>query len=216
MLCWHHPIKGLISPALFIPLAEQYGLMADLGFWVLQQACKDCMHWNQGKTTAIRVAVNVSQSQLNRKRLEQDVQDALNTSRLPGHLLELTESMLVENASLLDSTIRQLKTLGVHFSIDDFGTGYSNLAYLKDFELEILKIDQSFIQNALEDHRSKAVVKAILQLANSLDLQCVAEGIENEQTLQLLTELGCEKGQGYYWARPEPLAQFKARLDAGI
>lgn len=214
LLRWHHPAKGLVSPAVFIPLAEQYGLMPDLGRWVLQQACKDCMFWNTDKTTPIRVTVNVSQTQLNKKVLEQDVQDALHISQLSGHLLELelTESMLVENAYQLDSTIRKLKTHGVHFSIDDFGTGYSNLAYLKDFELQILKIDQSFIYKALDDHRSKAVVTAIIQLARSLDMHCVAEGIENKQTLELLTALGCEKGQGYYWVRPEPFEQFMARL----
>ncbi len=214
LLRWHHPTRGMISPAVFIPLAEQSGMMADIGFWVLQQACHDCALWNQGLKWPIRVAVNVSQSQLSRRHLELDVQTALQESKLSGNLLELelTETMLVENAALLQRAIKVLKAKGVHFSLDDFGTGYSNLAYLQDFELGLLKIDQSFTQKLLTDDRSKAVVRAIIQLAASLELQCIAEGIENEQTLVLLTRLGCFKGQGYYWAKPEPLSEFQARL----
>ena len=214
LLRWHHPTRGMISPAVFIPLAEQSGMMADIGFWVLQQACHDCALWNQGLKWPIRVAVNVSQSQLSRRHLELDVQTALQESELSGNLLELelTETMLVENAGLLQRAIKVLKAKGVHFSLDDFGTGYSNLAYLQDFELGLLKIDQSFTQKLLTDDRSKAVVRAIIQLAASLELQCIAEGIENEQTLVLLTRLGCFKGQGYYWAKPEPLSEFQARL----
>ena len=214
LLRWHHPTRGMISPAVFIPLAEQSGMMADIGFWVLQQACHDCALWNQGLKWPIRVAVNVSQSQLSRRHLELDVQTALQESKLSGNLLELelTETMLVENAGLLQRAIKVLKAKGVHFSLDDFGTGYSNLAYLQDFELGLLKIDQSFTQKLLTDDRSKAVVRAIIQLAASLELQCIAEGIENEQTLVLLTRLGCFKGQGYYWAKPEPLSEFQARL----
>ena len=215
LLRWHHPTRGMISPAVFIPLAEQSGMMADIGFWVLQQACHDCALWNQGLKWPIRVAVNVSQSQLSRRHLELDVQTALQESKLSGDLLELelTETMLVENAGLLQRAIKVLKAKGVHFSLDDFGTGYSNLAYLQDFELGLLKIDQSFTQKLLTDDRSKAVVRAIIQLAASLELQCIAEGIENEQTLVLLTRLGCFKGQGYYWAKPEPLSEFQARLN---
>ncbi len=215
LLRWHHPTRGMISPAVFIPLAEQSGMMADIGFWVLQQACHDCALWNQGLKWPIRVAVNVSQSQLSRRHLELDVQTALQESELSGNLLELelTETMLVENAGLLQRAIKVLKAKGVHFSLDDFGTGYSNLAYLQDFELGLLKIDQSFTQKLLTDDRSKAVVRAIIQLAASLELQCIAEGIENEQTLVLLTRLGCFKGQGYYWAKPEPLSEFQARLN---
>ena len=215
LLRWHHPTRGMISPAVFIPLAEQSGMMADIGFWVLQQACHDCALWNQGLKWPIRVAVNVSQSQLSRRHLELDVQTALQESKLSGNLLELelTETMLVENAALLQRAIKVLKAKGVHFSLDDFGTGYSNLAYLQDFELGLLKIDQSFTQKLLTDDRSKAVVRAIIQLAASLELQCIAEGIENEQTLVLLTRLGCFKGQGYYWAKPEPLSEFQARLN---
>lgn len=214
LLRWHHPTRGMISPAVFIPLAEQSGMMADIGFWVLQQACRDCALWNQARKWPIRVAVNVSQSQLSRRHLELDVQTALQDSNLSGNLLELelTETMLVENAALLQRAIKVLKAKGVHFSLDDFGTGYSNLAYLQDFELGLLKIDQSFTQKLLTDDRSKAVVRAIIQLAASLELQCIAEGIENEQTLVLLTRLGCFKGQGYYWAKPEPLSEFQARL----
>ena len=143
------------------------------------------------------------------------MQTALQESKLSGDLLELelTETMLVENAGLLQRAIKVLKAKGVHFSLDDFGTGYSNLAYLQDFELGLLKIDQSFTQKLLTDDRSKAVVRAIIQLAASLELQCIAEGIENEQTLVLLTRLGCFKGQGYYWAKPEPLSEFQARLN---
>ena len=190
----------------------------DGGYWLLgaTAACHDCALWNQGLKWPIRVAVNVSQSQLSRRHLELDVQTALQESELSGNLLELelTETMLVENAGLLQRAIKVLKAKGVHFSLDDFGTGYSNLAYLQDFELGLLKIDQSFTQKLLTDDRSKAVVRAIIQLAASLELQCIAEGIENEQTLVLLTRLGCFKGQGYYWAKPEPLSEFQRGLMA--
>ncbi|MDZ7870584.1 MAG: EAL domain-containing protein [Rheinheimera sp.] len=216
LLRWHHPSRGMVPPALFIPLAEQCGLMADIGNWVLRQACLDCARWNQHCRQPVRVAVNISQTQLIRRALDQDVLAALQHSALPGALLELelTESMLVEDAAQLQQVIHHLRSAGVHFSIDDFGTGYSNLAYLQDFALELLKIDQSFTQKLLDDHRSKAVVTAIIQLAHSLNLQCVAEGVENADTLAVLQQLGCEKGQGYHWAKPEPFTAILCRLQA--
>lgn len=216
LLRWHHPERGMVPPALFIPLAEQCGLMADIGDWVLRTACFDCVQWNQLCKTPVRVAVNISQAQLARRALDQAVTEALQLSGLQGSLLELelTESMLVEDAVQLQQVIHRLRSQGVRFSIDDFGTGYSNLAYLQDFALELLKIDQSFTQKLLDDHRSKAVVTAIIQLAHSLNLQCVAEGVENADTLALLQHLGCEKGQGYHWAKPQPLLEFIQRLQA--
>lgn len=210
LIRWMHPEKGMISPLDFIPLAEKSGLIQEIGEWVLRQATKDCKKWHSICDSKPAVAVNVSSVQLKSGDLNNIVRSALNDSGLdPSCLeLELTESVLFEESSALQETVSEFRQIGVKVSIDDFGTGYSNLAYLKKFDVEILKIDRSFIQRILDDPHDQAIVSAIVQISKSLQLEVVAEGIENEAVAAKLRELGCHLGQGFYWSKPIPFDDF--------
>lgn len=204
LLRWQHPTKGLIPPLDFIPLAESSGLIVEIGSWVLFEACRQAKQWRDQGYGDIIMAVNISPIQCKRGRLDETVLHALEQSKLPPSCLELelTESMLIDDSKHLQDMLRRLKNLGVHFSIDDFGTGYSNLAYLKKFEMDTLKVDQSFVRKMDVDHQDKAIVRAILHMAQGLGLHTIAEGIEDETILHKLKEMGCEIGQGYYWSKP--------------
>lgn len=201
---WIHPQKGLIPPLDFIPLAESSGLIVEIGEWVIHEACKQAKAWIDQGYGSINIAVNISPIQCSRGKLDEVVLRALEQSKLPPALLELelTESILVDDSKTLQDMLRRLKALGVKFSIDDFGTGYSNLAYLKKFEMDTLKVDQSFVRHIHQDSQNKAIVRAILHMAQSLGLHTIAEGIEDESVLAKLKEMGCEIGQGYYWSKP--------------
>lgn len=214
LLRWNHPTQGLVMPNDFIPLAEQSGLMAELGLWVLQQACVDCQHWNLQFEAAVGVSVNISPIQFARGDLEQQVLDSLDRSELPGELLqlELTESLLLENSQRFNLGLAVLRSRGVRLAIDDFGTGYSNLAYLRDFAVHTLKIDRSFMQQLSFEPRQQMLVSTMVKLAANLEMNVVAEGIEDEQTAQLLTVMHCPLGQGYLWGRPMRLADFHQYL----
>jgi len=209
LLRWQHPELGFISPSVFIPLAESSGLIVPLGEWVLRQACRQAKFWSERWTEEFNLAVNISSIQIKRGNLEQLVQSALTDNQLPPPYLELelTESLLIDDNERLSSTLAGLRRLGVHLSIDDFGTGYSNLGYLKKFEVESLKIDQSFVRK-MEDHTGDAaIVKAIIQMAQSLGLKTIAEGVEDADTAALLRILGCTQAQGFYWAAPMNAAE---------
>lgn len=204
LLRWQHPEQGFISPSVFIPLAESSGLIVPLGEWVLNQACRQARLWYDHWEQDFSLAVNISSIQFKRGNLDNLVLNALTHNQLPPQYLELelTESLLIEDNERLSSTLAALRRLGVHLSIDDFGTGYSNLGYLKKFEVESLKIDQSFVRK-MEDHTGDAaIVKAIIQMASSLGLKTIAEGVEAPDTAALLRALGCTQAQGYYWAKP--------------
>jgi diguanylate cyclase len=211
LLRWQHPQYGFIPPSTFIPLAESSGVIIQLGEWVLNEACHQAKLWIDAGFSDFSIAVNISSIQFKRGNLETIVTHALEKSGLPPHRLELelTESALIEDSERLKTTLASLRHLGVHFSIDDFGTGYSNLGYLKKFQVEYLKIDQSFIRR-MEDHPDDAViVKAIIQLAKSLGLETIAEGVETESVAQLLRMMGCQHAQGYLWSRPLPVSQVE-------
>jgi diguanylate cyclase len=212
LLRWQHPQYGFIPPATFIPLAESSGVIIQLGEWVLNEACRQGKTWMDAGFSPFSIAVNISSIQFKRGNLEAIVTQALRKSGLPPHMLELelTESVLIEDSERLSTTLANLRNVGVHFSIDDFGTGYSNLGYLKKFQVEYLKIDQSFIRR-MEDHPDDAViVKAIIQLAKSLGLETIAEGVETESVAQLLRMMGCQNAQGYLWSRPLPANSAEA------
>ena len=216
LIRWRHPELGLIPPFKFIPLAEKSGLIVEIGQWVLQQACKDCKKWVDMGFKEFVVAVNLSSVQFRRGNIEHIVIDALQAAHLSGVNLELelTESLLIDDSDSFQLLLGRLKALGLKFSIDDFGTGYSNLGYLKKFQVETLKVDQSFIRNMMTDEQDRAIVMAILQMARSLGLKTVAEGIEDEASRCKLIELECDYGQGYYWSPAINFEEFTAKYIA--
>jgi diguanylate cyclase len=226
LLRWRHPARGFVSPAEFIPVAERFGLIGELGQWVLQEACRQVRAWTDAGLE-IPVAVNVSVHQLRQADLPERVQRALADHQVPARLLtlEITESVAMEN---LDTSLRMfdmLASLGAHLSIDDFGTGYSSLAYLRRLPATQLKIDRSFVRD-LDDGTdgSKAIVQAVVHMAHALQLRVVAEGVETDTQAAQLCQLNCDEFQGFLFARPMPAealvawqAERQARsADAGI
>ena len=206
LLRWTHPELGVVPPVEFIPVAEESGLIVPIGEWVLNEACRQAVAWQAPGRPPLSVAVNISAVQFARGDLEDTVRRALAASGLAPRLLELelTESVLIHNVDSVLATVTRLKRLGVTLSIDDFGTGYSSLTYLKRFAVDRLKIDQSFIRDLVSDPESAAIVRAIVQMARSLNLKTVAEGIEDDHVLAHLRVIGCDQGQGYGIARPMP------------
>ena len=208
LLRWQHPQRGTLGPDRFIRVAEESGLIVEIGEWVLGEACRQAMLWQAAGLPRFAVAVNLSAVQFRRGNLEAMVRAALNRFGLaPACLeLELTESILLQDSAQL----RRLKELGVKLSIDDFGTGYSSLSYLQRFQVDKLKIDQSFVRGLVGNAQNQAIVTAIVQMARSLGLHTTAEGIEDEATRALLAELGCDQGQGFLFARPLAAAELGA------
>ena len=208
LIRWQHPLHGLISPAEFIPLAEETGLIIDIGNWVMHTACGQLARWQKDAQKSLHsISVNVSSVQFRREDFPQQVSQAVvqngaNPSRLK---LELTESLLLENVDETIGKMRAINRMGIHFSLDDFGTGYSSLSYLKHLPLSWLKIDQSFVRDMLEDKDDEAIVRTIIALAKSLSLTVIAEGVETQAQHQHLLNLGCDEFQGYYFGRPAPL-----------
>jgi diguanylate cyclase (GGDEF)-like protein len=200
LLRWHHPERGLVPPDDFIPLCEEIGLIVDIGEWVLETACKEACSWPE----AISVAVNVSPVQFGSPRLLGAVERALRLSGLPAHRLELeiTESVLINDTAHTLDLLHKLKALGVRIAMDDFGTGYSSLSYLRRFPFDKLKIDRSFIGDLTRDPEASAIVRAVIQLANTLGMSTTAEGVENIDQRDLLQALNCKQFQGYLVSRP--------------
>jgi EAL domain-containing protein (putative c-di-GMP-specific phosphodiesterase class I) len=194
-----------VLPAEFIPVAEESGLIVPIGRWVLEEACRQAERWRRfGRETWL--SLNLSAHQLTAPGLVEEVRAALEeTSADPGRLhLEITESALMEDTESVDRVVRSLKDLGVRLSIDDFGTGYSSLAHLKRLAVDTLKIDRSFVDGLGREAEDTAIVMAVLGMARSLGLSVVAEGVETEEQLEALRDLGCTLAQGFYFARPEP------------
>lgn len=210
LIRWFQPEKGLVSPADFIPAAENSGLIVDIGIWVLEEACRQMATWHRQGRRDFVLAVNLSPVQFRRGNIEAVVENALKVSGLdPAFLeLEITESTLVQDTESFIVSLRRLKALGVKISIDDFGTGYSNLSYLQRFSVDKLKIDQSFVKRLQMGPQDRAIVTAIIQMAKSLELSTTAEGIEDDASRQILLGLGCVQGQGYFFARPMPASEF--------
>lgn len=215
LLRWRHPHKGMISPASFIALAEDTGLIVPLGSWVLETACRQLAIWSTAPEMAhLSLAVNVSARQFKQLAFTDQVQQLLASTGAPANKLklELTESTLIEDADVVVKRMQELQALGIRFSLDDFGTGYSSLAYLKRLPLAQLKIDQSFVRDLLTDTNDVAIVKTIVALGNSLGLAVIAEGVETEAQLAVLAEHGCREYQGYLFSKPVPLAAFERLL----
>ena len=222
LLRWQHPQRGLVSPAEFIPLAEETGLILPLGLWVLETACSQLATWaTQPATAQLFLAVNVSANQLHQADFVDQVLDVLSkTGANPKRLkLELTESLLVSDVEDTITKMSALKAHGVGFSLDDFGTGYSSLSYLKRLPLDQLKIDQGFVRHILIDPNDAAIAKMVIALADSLGLTVIAEGVEIEAQRDFLARLGCHAYQGYLFGRPVPLEAFEEfmnRADMGL
>ena len=217
LIRWLHPEKGLIPPAQFIPSAEATGFIVELGEWVLQTACRQMQVWQNAGFSGLRVAVNLSARQFYQPDLSSRVAQILaEIGWEPSSLeLELTESFMVEDAPSAIATLQQLKSLGVSISIDDFGTGYSSLSYLAQYPFDTLKIDRCFISNITHGCTNAAIVKAIIEMAHSLCLEVVAEGVETEAEKDFLWRYKCDTMQGYFFSPPLPAADFKQLLVAG-
>jgi len=216
LLRWHHPTRGMVPPAEFIPVAEETGLINQIGEWVLRQACFEAASWPND----VAVAVNLSPVQFKNQNLALLIVSALADSRLPARRLELeiTEAVLLQNNEATLATLHRLRELGVRIAMDDFGTGYSSLSYLRSFPFDKIKIDRSFINDIGEKDESGAIVQAVTSLASRLKMATTAEGVETQAQLQMIQRLGCTEMQGYLYSRPVPardLARlFPARRDA--
>lgn len=203
---WQHPELGFVSPGEFIPIAEEMGLIVPIGYWVLSQACQQLQEWQQRfpEYPNLTMAVNLSPLQIKDPTLVTKVKAILQNTGLSGNnvKLELTETALIENVDLAKQQLQQLKAHNIQLSIDDFGTGYSSLSYLQLFPVDGLKIDRSFVSAMTPDNHNVKIVQGVISLAHALDLQVVAEGVETDDQRQQLKSLGCEYGQGYYFAKP--------------
>ena len=215
LIRWHHPERGLISPTQFIPLAEETGLILPIGQWVLETACAQIKSWQQDALTKdLVLAVNVSAKQFHQTEFVSDVITIIQRHAINPMLLklELTESMLLENIEGTIVTMNTLKEVGVRFSLDDFGTGYSSLQYLKRLPFDQIKIDQSFVHDLVLNRSNREIVRTIIGMVTSLNLNVIAEGVETEEQHQLLKQMGCFHYQGYLFGRPMPIKQFESAL----
>jgi diguanylate cyclase (GGDEF)-like protein len=213
---WLHPERGLVSPAKFIPIAEETGLIIPIGEWVLQTACKQTKLWQNSGFASLQVSVNLSSRQFSQIDLrKQLVQILMETGLDPKYIeVELTESMLVQNTEVAIRRLNALKSLGVKIAIDDFGTGYSSLSYLQQFPFDILKIDRCFIQDITNNPHNAAITKAIIEMAKSLNLKLIAEGVETPEELSFICRQDCDAMQGYLFSRPLPTPEFSQLLKA--
>jgi len=213
---WHHPERGLVPPDLFIPLAEQNGSIIEIGEWVLDQSCRQLRIWHDSGMTELRMAVNLSTVQLHHSELSRVVTNLIQRYKLPPRCLEMevTETGLMEDISAAAGHLNSLKKAGVQIAIDDFGTGYSSLSYLRGLPLDKIKIDRSFVQDVLIDEDDATIVRAIIQLGRSLNMQVIAEGVESAEQEAYIIAQGCNEGQGYYYSRPLSATAFTDWLHA--
>jgi len=215
---WRHPEMGLISPAEFIPLAENMGLISEIGAWVLKAACKQCQSWHELGLPRVRMAVNVSTLQFREGDVAELVKQALAESGLPPQFLELeiTESVLMQRVDENAHVLQELRSMGIHISIDDFGTGYSSLSYLKRMPIDALKIDRSFVNDITEDGDGAAIVSTIINLAHNLKLRAVAEGVETQEQADFLRARGCDEIQGFLVSRPVSADDLVSLFDRNL
>jgi EAL domain-containing protein (putative c-di-GMP-specific phosphodiesterase class I) len=220
---WEHPERGLVSPAEFIPLAEETGLIVPIGQWVLEEACRQVREWQLAHPhqPPLGLSVNLSARQFQHPGLVAEIAQALSQSGLDARCLtlELTESVVMQDAEGTVAKLHALKELGIQLAIDDFGTGYSSLSYLKRFPVDTLKIDRSFVDGIGQDAQDTAIVQSVVALAKTLHLSVTGEGIETREQAARLRALGCDRGQGYLFARPLPaedVAALLAQRGAGL
>jgi len=207
LIRWNHPVKGMIAPASFIPLAEEIGFIVPLGEWVIRQACVTAAEWPEH----LHVAVNISAAQFRSPGLMQVIVGALAASRLsPTRLeIEITETVLLQNKETTLAALHQLRALGIRIAMDDFGTGYSSLTYLQCFPFDKIKIDRSFVKDITENTGSLNIVRAVAALANGMGMTATAEGVETSEQLDRITSEGCTEMQGYLFSRPLPVSEIE-------
>ena len=211
---WNHPGRGLIAPGAFIPLAEETGLISQIGQWVLSTACAQHREWTTAGLPAVPLAVNVSRRQFERQKLNEVVAKVLRESGCdPRYLeLEITESMIMQDPVKAGEMLSKLRAIGIRIAVDDFGTGYSSLDTLKKLPLDYLKIDRSFVAHITAADGDRAIASAIIAMAHSLKLKVIAEGVETEEQLAVLRELGCDEAQGYLFSKPVPAEECERFL----
>ena len=213
LLRWDHATRGMVSPAEFIPIAEETGLIVPLGEWVLKTACEEAVNWPDH----IKIAVNLSPAQLNNRNLLTMVTEALAESGMSAHKLqlEITETVLLQNTFATLATLHELRRMGVQIALDDFGTGYSSLSYLRSFPFDKIKIDRSFIQDLSNGAEPLAIVNAVAGLARCLNMTSTAEGVETQQQLEALQSIGCTEMQGYLFSRARPASEIRQFFTQG-
>ena len=214
LIRWHHPQRGLVGPAQFIPVAEECGFIVPFGRWVLREACRQGRAWQDAGLPPMRIAVNISAAELRAKDYVAGVRAILlETGLEPGYLeLELTETFLMQDSTSTTDVLQALKDMGVHLALDDFGTGYSSLSYLRRFPIDTLKIDQSFVRDLTTDADDASIVSAVISMGKSLHKRVVAEGVETPEQLAFLQEQNCPEGQGYYLSQPLVAGQLTQLL----
>jgi diguanylate cyclase (GGDEF)-like protein len=213
LIRWHHPQRGLVSPGEFIPVAEETGIIVDIGRWALEVACHQAVAWNRTWADPLSINVNVSALQLHQPEFIDDLRNILGSTRLPASLLtlELTESVLVKHQRV-ESILSELRAIGVGIAIDDFCTGYSSLSYLQHFPVTTIKVDQSFVAD-LTTGGEVGLVRSILSIGDSFGLTTVAEGVETAEQLELLDHLGCDRAQGFFLGRPQTSGEIDGMLE---
>jgi EAL domain-containing protein (putative c-di-GMP-specific phosphodiesterase class I) len=218
---WHHPRLGRISPADFIPIAEETGLIIPMGYWILRRACQQYQQWQSLGIAPFKLSVNLSLCQLKDPNLVSVIRSILIETEInPDYLeLEITESFMVSDISAAIATLTELRELGIQIAIDDFGTGYSSLSSLKNLPIQTLKIDKSFLDDLSLTNKNQVILQSIIELGHRLKLQIIAEGIENEGQLKILKTMNCDCGQGYFLSRPlhlEALIHYFRQVKLGI
>jgi len=218
LIRWHHPEHGVISPLRFIGLAEESGLIVQIGDWVVRTACRQAQTWRACGLPPITVSVNVSARQFEEARLVERVAAALQDSGLPAELLELevTESLIMRDLQKAVDKMRELKAMGVSLSVDDFGTGYSSLSALKSFPISRLKIDKSFVSELAENADDQAIAKAVISLGHKLNLKVIAEGVETEQQCAFLRANECDEMQGYLFSKPVTAGEIEDMVEQHV
>jgi EAL domain-containing protein (putative c-di-GMP-specific phosphodiesterase class I) len=217
LLRWQHPKRGLISPTEFIPLAESSGIIVEIGEWVFRQAAKQVSEWRTNFSPQIQIAVNKSPLQFhNRNASPQHWMDHLRELGVSGDaiVVEITEGLLLDASTQVQEQLVAMRDTGMKVSLDDFGTGYSSLSYLQRYDIDFIKIDQSFVRDLHADSRNMALCKAIISMAHALGMKVVAEGVETPEQRDLLTQAGCDYGQGYLFSRPLSVSAMEVLLQA--
>ncbi|MED1469717.1 EAL domain-containing protein [Bacillus salipaludis] len=213
LIRWNNSELGFIPPSVFIPLAEDTGLIVPIGYWVIGQACRQIKKWNNMGLRSIRVAINISPKQFQQRNLVDVIQSMIEKYRIKSSSLEIeiTEGMMQDTKETLP-TLKSIKKIGITIAVDDFGTGYSSLNYLKQFPIDVLKIDQSFIKEIPKNEKDMAITTTIIHLGKSLGLEVIAEGVENQNQVEFLAEAKCHKIQGYYYSKPLPALEIEERF----
>jgi len=218
LIRWAHPVRGLVSPAQFIPVAEDCGLIVPIRNWVLREACKQARAWVNAGLPLATMAVNISAMEFRRENFLAGIFSILEDTGLDPRFLELelTESVLMKHAESTESILKTLRARGIQLAVDDFGTGYSSLSYLRKFPIDALKIDQSFVRQIAAIPDEATIVTAVISMGRSLKLRVVAEGVETREELAFLQAHHCDEAQGYYFSRPVVPEQFARLLKTGL